>query len=172
MNKKTVASSVIAALIIIGAGTYYFSPTQINIETEEGQKTTQELITGTWLHSDTTCKGFAHYESAREFNIGTDLPTTTISAIRLDKDIKSYSRLEEGDINNMLNSHLISCEGLAESTERPIVINHDNFNRSRTFYFYPDTKIILTPDENNLLSLIKKEAFFELPLYSPVTSEE
>ena len=164
MNKGAITFGIMSA----GAALAFFYMSQqpaINIDTEEGKETVSTMLTGTWVYSDTLCRGFSHYESVREFNFGKDLPPATISAIRLNSEVKPYSKLEDMDVTQKLNDFISGCDLIPSTEEVPVVIAHDNYSRARTFYYYLDTQVILTIDENGVMPLIKDKALFELPVY-------
>jgi hypothetical protein len=69
-NKKLIWVLVLSALVV-GAGAYYtLKDKSIDVTTDKGIATTKELVTGIWFHSDTYCKGKAHFESVQEFSFG------------------------------------------------------------------------------------------------------
>jgi hypothetical protein len=100
-------------------------------------------------------------------SLGAELPTTTINAVRLDKDQINYSRLVDKDTLNALNSWFDSCHYVEQSEETPIIIKHNNFSQARTFYFYPDRSLILAKQEGKILNLVKSERLFSLDVFLP-----
>jgi len=166
------AVTTLAGLCIVGI-VYYLSPpalseffsTQIDPTTEEGKRSVQELITGTWVHTDTLCKSEVDYLTTQEFIFGIDLPPTTIGAVRLKRDNIDFSTLKDNALIELTSRWFEQCDRYPISQQPPIVVSTDNLSRSRTFLFYPDLKLILMVKEDGIYNLIKQDELVSLPVY-------
>jgi hypothetical protein len=168
--KKTITA--IAAIGLLGAGLFGAAPwisdifdKPIDTNTDEGKKTIQDLITGTWVHTDTLCKGEVDYETIKEYRIGVDLPSTTIGAVRLESDRIDYSTLSDENLLAVTNAWFEKCQRYAPTKHTPIIVEANNYSRARTFLFYPEHELILMVKEDGIYNLVKDNVLFELPIY-------
>lgn len=166
MKIKTLILPLIALPIATGIAVFcLLLDRPIDIATVKGIETTKELISGTWFHSDTICNGQVQYESVREYTFGSNLPSNTINAVKLDRDQIVFSRLEDQNKINLLNGWFTGCGFVDQSEEAPIIIDYNNFSQSRTFFFYPDKSLILALSEGVIFSLVKGDVLFKLRVY-------
>lgn len=144
---------------------YDLSPPSEKLNKPEGMVSLKDTIAGTWLINDSICKGLANPLSFEEYNFGESLKDGVINPVSYSKHKIEIEPTNVADESyNQIENWFTKCEALTLPNYVPVVINQDNFDYQRTFYYYHDINLMLMVAGSNISPLMPISRVKELEI--------
>lgn len=137
-----------------------------DVDKEYGKKNVELSLEGTWVHTNTLCRGVTDYSDIIEYTFGKDLKNDTINPIHLDKYNTSMQKASD-EQRLWVMEWIENCEFIekVEEDETVLTIVYDNYIREVTFLFIPERSLVLSTNQDGTFNFIPKESVMALPKY-------